>query len=126
MDNMDDITGINVNKLYNIKTYTDTETGEIRQYIAISQTGELSTDENHQDFFMGMTNIETPQGIMPITFDLEGAKTLKDAIELFPDFANQKLEEVQREIEEMIEKEMDRHRIITPDDMRGKNEGIIT
>jgi hypothetical protein len=95
--------------LYREETYTDLQTGVIRQLTPVKINGDI--DKNRKIIFFGQTQLMTQQGPLPIQFPIE-AKNLQNAIESFPDamelYVEAMLEEAKR-----IQRE-EQSRIIVP------------
>ena len=87
--------------LYREETYTDRQVGSLQILTPVNKDG--STDFSRQQMFVGQTQILTPAGALPLSFEIE-AKSLEEAIEKFGDSAQgaltgtmQRLEEMRRE-----------------------------
>ena len=106
--------------LYREEAYTDLKTGGIRKLVPISLDG--SEDSARDAVYSGHTQVMSPHGPVPIQGAIE-AKTLEEAILGFPqameDAMNKMVEEAQRHQQEQASK------IVTPDDLKKDNGGII-
>ncbi len=84
--------------IYREELYTDLRLGTIRKLVPVTSDGE--PDDSRTVRFSGQTQILTPAGPLPISFDIP-AKTLAEAIEGFGAAAEKAIEETAREIEEL-------------------------
>lgn len=111
---------MDVANLYREEAYTDLKTGGIRKLVPIKLDG--SDDESRPPVFSGHTQIMSPHGPVPIQGAIDAA-TLEEAVEGFPqameDAMNRMVEEAQRMQREQANK------IVTPDDLKKDNGGII-
>ena len=110
---------INVSNLYREESITDLQAGTIKQMIPVTVDGKR--DESRTTIFIGVTQIMSAGGPLPIQCELPGS-TIAAAIEAFP-------AEINKAVEKLIEeaKRMQREaasRIVVPgQEQRGK---IIT
>jgi hypothetical protein len=110
---------INVSNLYREESITDLAAGTIKQMIPVTVDGKR--DESRTTIFIGVTQIMSAGGPLPIQCELPGS-TIAEAIEAFP-------AEINKAVEKLIEeaKRMQREaasRIVVPgQEQRGK---IIT
>jgi hypothetical protein len=74
--------------LYREETYTDRRVGSLQILTPVNADG--TSDNTRQQLYVGQTQILTPGGALPLSFELE-ATTMKDAE------AMQRLEEMRRE-----------------------------
>jgi hypothetical protein len=106
--------------LYREEAYTDLKTGGIRKLVPIKLDG--SDDESRPAVFSGHTQVMSPHGPVPIHGTIE-ASTLEEAVNGFPqameDAMNRMVEEAQKMQREQASK------IVTPDDIKKDNGGII-
>ena len=111
---------MDVANLYREEAYTDLKTGGIRKLAPIKLDG--SEDESRPAVFSGHTQVMSPHGPVPIQGIIE-ANTLEEAVAGFPlameAAMNQMVEEAQRMQREQANK------IVTPDDLKKDNGGII-
>ncbi|MYF71666.1 MAG: hypothetical protein F4181_17650 [Proteobacteria bacterium] len=84
--------------LYREETYTDRQVGSLQILTPVKKDG--STDFSRQRMFVGQTQILTPAGALPLSFEIE-AKTLEEAIEKFGDSAQNALTGTMQRLEEM-------------------------
>ena len=110
---------INSSNLYREESITDLQAGTIKQMIPVTVDG--SNDESRTNIFVGVTQLMSANGPLPIQCELPGT-TLAEAIASFP-------AEINKAVEKLIEeaKRMQREaatRIVVPgQEQRGK---IIT
>ena len=108
--------GINVDNLYREEVYTDLESGAIKCYIPIKIDG--TSDETRERKFMVMTNIMSPQGIIPISALLdEDVNTLEKAIIGFREGIDNRIEQMVEDAQRQAIEEQSR--IVTPDEVQG-------
>ncbi|MBI3773102.1 MAG: hypothetical protein HY272_10445 [Gammaproteobacteria bacterium] len=84
--------------LFHEETYTDRKIGSIRMLTPVTVEG--TTDTARQPLFLGQTQVMTPAGALPLSFEIP-AKTLKEAMDEFAKAADQALERTVRELQEM-------------------------
>lgn len=72
-----------VQNLYEMRTYTDQQAGTIFRQIPILEDG--SRDPMRQETFGASCTLLVRGQPMPITFQIDGATSLADAITKFPD-----------------------------------------
>jgi hypothetical protein len=89
---------LETNDLYTEETFTDRRVGSIRRLQPVTADG--APDAARPVLFVGQTQIITPMGALPLTFEIEAA-TLSEALDKFPIGAQQALEETARELQEM-------------------------
>jgi hypothetical protein len=80
------------------ETYTDSRVGTIRKMTPVSLDGEA--DPGREVQFVGSTQIMTPGGALPLSFEIE-ADTLEGAVSGFGDAAKQAVERTMEELKEM-------------------------
>lgn len=107
---------IDRNNLYREESFTDLKAGTIKKFVPIKSDG--SPDPTRSPAFMGMTQIMSNAGPLPIQFMLD-AKTLDEAIAEFSDAAKKAVDEL---IEEARRIQLEAaSRIIVPgQDMKNK------
>lgn len=88
-------------QLYREETYTDRRVGTLQILRPVKADG--SPDAARRPVYVGQTQVLTPAGALPLSFELEAA-SLQEAVERFNDGAKaalagamQKLEELRRE-----------------------------
>jgi len=84
--------------IYREETFTDRKVGTLQRLTPVTSDGER--DENRAVIYVGQTQILTPGGALPLSFEVE-AGTLQEAIENFGDHAKQALEDTMKRLEEM-------------------------
>jgi hypothetical protein len=84
--------------LYREETYTDRRVGSLQILTPVNTDG--TTDSNRQQLYVGQTQILTPGGALPLSFELE-ATTIEGAIEKFGEGAKSALAEAMQRLEEM-------------------------
>lgn len=102
--------------LYIEESISDLKVGAIRCLRPINPDG--SKDESRQTLFMGHSQLQSPQGLVPLQAPLQ-AKTLDEAMEEFPGAMKKALEEMMHRAQQMhaqqqAEKKEDDSRIIMP------------
>ena len=80
------------------ETYTDSRVGTIRKMTPVTLDGEA--DPSREVQFVGSTQIMTPGGALPLSFEIE-ADTLEGAVSGFGDAAKQAVERTMEELKEM-------------------------
>ncbi len=84
--------------LYREEVYTDRKVGTIRLLIPVTPEG---ADDNSRDvIYSGQTQIMTPAGALPISFEID-ASNIGDAATQFGDAAKKGIEQTMKELEEM-------------------------
>ena len=84
--------------LWHEETFTDRRVGNLQRLTPIGPDG--SRDDNRQDVYVGQTQILTPAGALPLSFEIE-ASSLNDAVEKFGENAQTALAEAMERLEEM-------------------------
>jgi hypothetical protein len=100
--------------LYREESLTDLKIASIQRMIPIHMDG--SEDTEREPIFIGRTQLSTPQGPIPIQAKLE-AKTLEQAMDLFPkamEAETQKVVDSFKRMQEAQKKKPDASRIIVP------------
>lgn len=105
---------IDGSELYREEVFTDRKMGTIRVMIPVTRDG--SDDGSREVLYIGSAQLMTPMGALPIAFELE-AKTLDQAIDLFPDAAKRALEQTMEEIKEFRRQQASS--IVMPDSAGG-------
>ena len=80
------------------EVYTDSRVGTIRKMIPVTVTGEQ--DDSRSIQFVGSTQIMTPGGALPLSFEIEAA-TLEAAVAGFCDAPKAAVERTMEELKEM-------------------------
>ncbi len=84
--------------LYREETVTDRRVGSLQRLTPIKPDG--SRDETREDVYVGQTQILTPAGALPLSFEVE-ADSLDVAVAQFGDHAKAALEEAMQRLDEM-------------------------
>lgn len=85
-------------ELYKEEVFTDNRVGTLRRMTPVTADGEI--DSNRPTLFLGATQILTPGGALPLSFEIE-ADNLADAIDGFGDAAKQAVDRTMEELKEM-------------------------
>ena len=80
------------------EVYTDNRVGTIRKMIPVTIDGEVDSSRPVQ--FVGSTQIMTPGGALPLSFEIE-TDTLEGAVAGFGDAAKLAVERTMKELKEM-------------------------
>jgi hypothetical protein len=83
--------------LYHEEVFTDMKFASIRQLTPVLPDGQK--DDRRKTLFFGHTQMVTPGGALPLQFEIE-AKTLKQAMDLFPEAVQKAFEELVEEMKE--------------------------
>ena len=84
--------------LYREEVFTDRRVGTIRVLTPVTKEG--LADPTRQVLYVGDTQVLTPTGMLPISFELE-AGSLVEAVERFGDGVKQAVEQTIREIQQL-------------------------
>jgi len=84
--------------LYREDVFTDNQVGSIRRLTPVTADG--SVDDNRAVMYVGSTQIMTPAGALPITFEIE-AVTLGEAATGFGPAAQQAVQQTMEELRHM-------------------------
>jgi hypothetical protein len=113
MNSADEINAIELHvdqdNLYLEETFTDLDMASIRRLTPVKPNG--IKDKSRKPIFVGHTQLMTPQGAFPIQSQLE-AKSLKEAMENFPEAMKISIEKMLENLKQMQQKE--ESRIIVP------------
>jgi hypothetical protein len=96
--------------LYREDMYTDRRAGTIRRLSPVDVDG--APDGTRPVLFAGQTQLLTPGGVLPLSFDIE-AKTLSEALARFPEAVHAALEQAIEEAREYRREASSR--IVVPD-----------
>ena len=83
--------------LYREETYTDMRAGSIRKLQPVTADG--ADDPARAPVFTAVAQIMTPGGVLPLSGEIPGAKTLAEAVEAFPAAVKAALEDLRAEME---------------------------
>ncbi len=100
--------------LYREENFTDRRVGSIQRLTPITRDGE--PDPGRPVLYVGSTQVMTPVGALPLTFELE-VDSLEAALQAFPEAAHVALEQTMDQLKEMQREQASR--IMTPDQMGG-------
>lgn len=100
---------VDTNNLYREEVYSDLKVATVRRLIPVKANG--SQDTGREVLYFGQTTILTPQGAIPVQGPIE-AKSLKEALERFPQAMNRAVERMVSEIEDLRRREAGR--IVVP------------
>lgn len=89
---------MSADSLYREEIFTDRKVGNIRQLTPVKTDG--ATDSSRPVLFVGQSQILTPMGAIPITFEIPAA-TLAEALEKFGAEANTAVENTLKELQEL-------------------------
>jgi len=84
--------------LYLEEIFTDRRVGTLQRLTPVTPHGE--PDDSRQILFVGQTQILTPAGALPLSFDID-ARTLEEAISRFGKAAEGAVEDTMKRLEEM-------------------------
>lgn len=83
--------------LYREDTFSDLKAGSIRRMTPVTADGE--PDPSRPALFTAVAQIMTPGGVLPLSGAIDGATTLSQAIEKFPDAIKAAIEDLRAEME---------------------------
>lgn len=101
-------------ELYREEVITDRKAGAIRRMIPVNSDG--TDDDSRAVLYMGQTQLLTPMGTLPLSFEIEAA-SLKEAIDKFPQAAQQAIEQAIEEAKELRRESASS--IVTPESAPG-------
>jgi len=93
-----DIPKMDADNLWREQTYTDRRVGTIRTLTPVTVEGEV--DISRKTLYLGQTQVMTPAGALPISFELD-VETLAEAVDSFAAATEAAIEETMKELEEM-------------------------
>lgn len=85
--------------LYREESYTDLKAGTMRKLVPVKADG--SDDPSREPIFTAATQIMTPGGVLPLSGEVEGAKTLADAVAGFAPAIKQAIADLREEMAAM-------------------------
>ena len=85
--------------LYREENYTDLKTGTLRKLVPVKADG--SDDPAREPIFTAATQVMTPGGVLPLSGEVEGAKTLADAVAGFAPAIKQAIADLREEMAAM-------------------------
>ena len=89
---------MNADNLYQEETFTDRRVGTIQRLTPVTPSG--NRDDARPVVFLGQTQILTPAGALPLSFEVD-ADSLENDIEKFGDGAKGAVSEAMERLEEM-------------------------
>src|SRR5215510_14099690 len=89
---------LDANDLYREEIFTDRKAGTLRRLVPVKSDG--SEDASRPVLFSGQTQLLTPAGVLPLSFELE-AKSIDDACNQFPAAVKVAIEQAIEEAREM-------------------------
>jgi len=90
--------GMDSANLWREETFTDRRVGTLQRLTPITAAG--TTDASRRIIYVGQTQILTPGGALPLSFEVE-AESLEEAVAQFGDRAQEALESTMQRLEEM-------------------------
>jgi hypothetical protein len=84
--------------LYREETFTDRKVGTLQRLTPVTPAG--ADDAGRPVLYVGQTQILTPAGALPLTFEVPAA-SLEDAAQKFGDLAKEALARTMRRLEEL-------------------------
>ena len=85
--------------LYREESYTDLKAGTMRKLVPVKVDG--SDDPSREPIFTAATQVMTPGGVLPLSGEVEGAKSLADAVAGFPATIKQAIADLREEMAAM-------------------------
>ena len=85
--------------LYREESYTDLKAGSLRKLVPVKADG--SDDPARQPIYTVATQVMTPGGVLPLSGEVEGAKSLADAGAGFPATIKQAIADLREEMAAM-------------------------
>lgn len=101
---------VDANELYRDELFTDRKAGTIRRLTPV--TAEGHADASRTVLYSGQTQLLTPGGVLPLSFDIE-ANSLAEAVQRFPAAVHTALEQAIEEAREYRRESSSR--IVVPD-----------
>ncbi len=101
---------VDANELYRDELFTDRKAGTIRRLTPV--TAEGHADAARAVLYSGQTQLLTPGGVLPLSFDIE-ANSLAEAVQRFPAAVHAALEQAIEEAREYRREASSR--IVVPD-----------
>ena len=101
---------LDATQLYREEIFTDRKAGTLRRLVPVLADG--NTDASRPVLYSGQTQLLTPAGVLPLSFELEAA-SLEDACNKFSDAVKIAIEQAIEEAREMRREAASR--IVVPD-----------
>ncbi len=90
---------MDVSNLYREEAITDMKAGSLRKMVPITADG--ADDPSRDPIFNAVTQVMTPGGVLPLNGQIEGAKTLSEALAGFPATIQKAVEKLKEEMAAM-------------------------
>jgi len=90
---------MDANTLYREEVYTDLKAGSLRKMVPV--TAEGAEDPSRDSVFTAVTQVMTPSGVLPLNGEVEGAKTLSEALAGFSGTIQKAVEKLKEEMAAM-------------------------
>jgi hypothetical protein len=101
---------LDISQLYREEIFTDRKAGTLRRLVPVLADG--NADTSRPVLYSGQTQLLTPAGVLPLSFELEAA-SLEDACNKFPEAVKIAIEQAIEEAREMRREAASR--IVVPD-----------
>ena len=85
--------------LYREESYTDLKAGSLRKLVPVKADG--TDDPSRTPIYTAATQVMTPGGVLPLSGEVEGAKTLADAVAGFAPAIKQAIADLREEMAAM-------------------------
>ena len=85
--------------LYREETYTDMKAGSLRKLVPVKADG--TEDPGRAPIYTAVTQVMTPGGVLPLSGEVAGAKTLAEALAGFPAAIQQAVADLREEMAAM-------------------------
>ena len=85
--------------LYREETYTDMKAGSLRKLVPVKADG--TEDPGRAAVYTAVTQVMTPGGVLPLSGEVAGAKTLAEALAGFPAAIQQAVADLREEMAAM-------------------------
>jgi hypothetical protein len=85
--------------LYREETFTDLRAGSLRKMVPVTADG--ADDPSRPPIYTAVAQVMTPGGVLPLSGEVHGAKTLAEAMAGFPAAIKQAISDLREEMEAM-------------------------
>ena len=85
--------------LYREESYTDLKAGSLRKLVPVKADG--TDDPSRAAIYTAATQVMTPGGVLPLSGEVEGAKSLAEAVAGFPATIKQAVADLREEMAAM-------------------------
>ena len=85
--------------LYREESYTDLKAGSLRKLVPVKADG--TDDPSRPAIYTAATQVMTPGGVLPLSGEVEGAKSLAEAVAGFPATIQQAVADLREEMAAM-------------------------